>query len=127
VSACLPFTRRAVRKAAKAIETRQNTSFRAFIKRHAVLTYYTLVFALSGGLYFIAFLGASGFLGTATEPTSPADLGPLGYLALLPGSLIVALAGILVIALASGGVGLRDLRSRLFRWRVGVRGTRSHC
>jgi CAAX protease family protein len=33
----------------------------------------------------------------------------------------IALAGILVIALAYGRVGPRDLRSRLFRWRVGVR------
>jgi CAAX protease family protein len=102
--------------------TRQHTSFRAFIKRHAVLTFFILVFALQGGLYLIAFLG-TGFLGTGTEeePTSAADLGPLEYLALLPGSLTVAMAAILVIALAFGKVGLRDLRSRLFRWRVGIR------
>jgi uncharacterized protein len=106
----------------KAMGTRQHTSFRAFIKRHAVLTFYTLLFALSAGLYLIAFLGGSGgFLGTGDEPTSPADLGPFMYLALLPGGLIAALAAILVIALAYGRVGLRDLRSRLFRWRVGVR------
>jgi uncharacterized protein len=81
------------------------------------------VFALQGGLYLIALLG-TGFLGTGTgteEPTSVADLGPLEYLALLPGSLMVAMAAILVIALAFGRAGLRDLRSRLFRWRVGVR------
>jgi membrane protease YdiL (CAAX protease family) len=39
----------------------------------------------------------------------------------LASPLSIALAGILVIALAHGRVGLRDLRSRLFRWRVGVR------
>src|SRR5512133_523447 len=42
----------------KATETRQQTSFRAFINKHAVLTFYILVFALtltSGTL--IAFLG----------------------------------------------------------------------
>ena len=42
-------------------------------------------------------------------------------LAWLLGTLSPALAGILVIALAYGRVGLRDLRSQLFRWRVGVR------
>lgn len=83
--------------------------------------FYALVFALQVGLYLVALLG-TGFLGTGTEqPTSVADLGgPLAYLALLPGSLTVAMAAILVIAVASGRVGLRDLRSRLFRWRVGV-------
>jgi membrane protease YdiL (CAAX protease family) len=86
-----------------------------------VLTFFILVFALQGGLYLIAFLG-TGFLGTGTEePTSPADLGPLVYLSLLAGPLCIALASILVIALAFGRAGLRDLRSRLFRWRVGVR------
>jgi hypothetical protein len=33
----------------KAMETRQQTSLRAFINRHAVLAFYTLVFALSWG------------------------------------------------------------------------------
>ena len=104
-----------------AMETRQQTSGRAFVKRHAVLVFYVLVFAcvLAEGTLF-AFLGTGG-LSTGGEPTSPADLGPLEVLALLPGGLIYALAAIVVIALASGRVGLRDLRSRLFRWRVGVR------
>jgi hypothetical protein len=75
----------------KAIETRQQTSFRAFINMHAVPAYFTLVFALTGGLYLLAVLStAGGFLGTGTEPTSPADLDPFTYLALLPGGLIAA-------------------------------------
>lgn len=99
----------------------QQASARAFVKRHAVLVFYALVFAcvLASGT-LIAFLGTGG-LSTGGALTSPADLGPLDYLALLPGGLIYALAGILVIALASGRAGLRDLRSRLSRWRVGVR------
>jgi uncharacterized protein len=108
----------------KAMETRQQTSFRAFIKRHAVLTYFTLVFALSWGLPLIIVLISPGaFMGTgaATSAADYLDLGPLPYLALLASPLSIALAGILVIALASGRVGLRDLRSRLFRWQVGVR------
>jgi membrane protease YdiL (CAAX protease family) len=124
MSAGLPFTRSSEERQVKAMGTRQHTSFRAFIKRHAVLTFYTLVYALSWGPGFIivAFLGTGGLLGTGDdELTSMADPGLFGWLAVLPGSLIIAGAGILVIALAFGRVGLRDLRSRLFRWRVGVR------
>jgi hypothetical protein len=46
------------------MEARQHTSFRAFINRHAVLTYFTLVFALSRGPGFIivALLGTGGVL-----------------------------------------------------------------
>jgi membrane protease YdiL (CAAX protease family) len=105
------------------IETRQHPSFRGFVKRHAVLTYFILVFALSWGLPFIIVLVSPGaFLG-AGAATSVADylaLGPLPYVGLLTGALSPALAGILVITVASGRAGLRDLRSR-FRWQVGVR------
>jgi hypothetical protein len=105
----------------KAMETRQHTSFRAFIKQHAVLTFYILVFALSWGILIIA-VGPGAFLSTGVKLTSPADLGPFVFLANLAGPLISpALPAILVIALAYGRVGLRDLRSRLFRWRVSVR------
>src|SRR5512132_156752 len=98
--------------------TRQGTSFRAFINRHAVLTFYILIFALVWGLPLIIIIAGPGaLLGTGAELTSRADL-PLVSLA---SPLSIALAGILVIALAYGRVGLRDLRSRLFRWRVGVR------
>jgi uncharacterized protein len=104
-----------------AVETRQQTPFRTFIKRHAVLTFYILVFALSWGPGFIIILISPGaFLGTGGERTSVADVDPVMWLAILPGSLVIALAGILVIALAFGRVGLLELRSRLFRWRVGV-------
>ncbi len=102
------------------METRQHTSFRAFIKQHAVLTFYILVFALTWGPTLII-AGPGAFLGTGGKPISPAELGPLAVLPSLAGALITALAGILVIAFASGRAGLRDLRSRLFRWRVGVR------
>src|SRR5829696_7873082 len=77
------------------METKEHTSARAFINRHAVLTFYILVFALVWGLPFIIIM--------------------------IAGPLFIAGAGILVIALAYGRVGLRDLRSRLFRWQVGVR------
>jgi membrane protease YdiL (CAAX protease family) len=107
----------------KAIETTQYTSFRAFIKRHAVLTYVTLVFALTLGPWGLALITASpgAFPGTGDELTPMAGPDPLMVLAWLVGTPSPALAGILVIALAYGRVGLRDLRSQLFRWRVGVR------
>jgi uncharacterized protein len=109
----------------EAMETRQQTSFRAFINRHAVLTYVILVFAFTLGPWGLALITASPDAlpgtGTGDELTSLADPGSLMALAWLVGTLSPALAGILVIALAYGRVGLRDLRSQLFRWRVGVR------
>jgi membrane protease YdiL (CAAX protease family) len=99
------------------METREHIFARAFIKRHAVLAFYTLVFALVWGPALI--IGA--FLGTDAELTSAADLDPFMYATVLTGPLAIALAAILVIALAFGRAGLRDLRSRVTRWRVGVR------
>ena len=86
---------------AAAGETRQHRSARAFIKRHAVLVFFTLVFTLSWGV--------------------GAGVQEAGGLTILVGPPSITLAAILVIALAFGRLGLRDLRSRLFRWRVGVR------
>src|SRR5829696_2953459 len=105
------------------MDTREHTSARAFINRHAVLTFYILVFALVWGLPFIIIMiaGPGALLGTGAELTSPSDAPPFVYLTMLAGPLFIAGAGILVIALAYGRVGLRDLRSRLFRWQVGVR------
>src|SRR4029453_438219 len=102
------------------METRQHTSLRAFIKRHAGLTFYILVFALLWGPWGFALITASSYAHPGAELTSPADAPPFVYLTMLAGPLYIALAGILEIAVAYGRVGLRDLRSRLFRWRVGV-------
>jgi membrane protease YdiL (CAAX protease family) len=108
------------------METRHQTSTRAFIRRHAVLVFYVVVLALGLGPTLIlvgpgAFLGTTTLWGTDTEPTSAADVDPVTLLALQAGNLVFALVAILVIALAYGRSGLRDLRSRLFRWRVGLR------
>ena len=88
-----------------------------------MLTYVTLVFALTLGPWGLALITASpgAFPGTGDELRPLADPDPVMVLAWLVGTLSPALAGILVIALAYGRVGLRDLRSQLFRWRVGVR------
>ena len=105
------------------MESGQELSFRAFINRHVVLTFYALVFAFVWGLPLVIIIiaGPGALLGTGDEPASAADLPPLMYLVSLAGPLCIALAGILVIALAFGWVGLREMRSRLLRWRVGVR------
>jgi membrane protease YdiL (CAAX protease family) len=87
---------------------------RAFIQTYRVPSYYILVFVISFGGCLVV-IGPSGILGTT--PISAAQL-PFVYLAALAGP---GLAGILLPGLVQGKVGLRDLRSRLFRWRVGVR------
>ena len=76
-------------------------------------SYYALVFAISWGGCLIVF-GPEGLVGN--KPISSAQL-PLVYLAALAGP---SAAGILSVGLISGRVGLRELRSRLLRWRVSV-------
>ncbi|PVX23155.1 MAG: hypothetical protein CW716_12795 [Candidatus Bathyarchaeum sp.] len=51
-------------------------------------------------------------------PEQSETLGPLTYIALLVGP---SVAGILLIGVADGKAGYRDLSSRLFNWRVGFR------
>jgi membrane protease YdiL (CAAX protease family) len=89
------------------------TTIRAFIQAHAILTYYLLAFALSFGSILIL-VGPGAFLGTI----EPADV-------LLPfGATIVigpSVAGLLMTGLVHGRAGLREMRSRLLRWRVGMR------
>jgi membrane protease YdiL (CAAX protease family) len=88
-----------------------------------VLVFYTLVFALGLCLSLIigALMGATDLPGSDAEPTSAADLDPIVLVALLAGPPTFALAAILVIAFAFGRAGLRDLGSRLLRWRFGLR------
>jgi uncharacterized protein len=106
------------------METGPQSSGRTFIQRHAVTAFYVLVFALVLGLALVvsAFLGATGSVDTDAELAGAADLPPVMYaVAVLAGPGSYTLAAVLVTALAFGRAGLRDLGSRLFRWRVGVR------
>ncbi len=86
---------------------------RAFIKAHPVLAYYVLTFALSFGVLLIL-VGPGAFTGTI-EPSRV--LMPFG------GTIVIgpSVAGIVLTALVYGKAGLRDLRARLLRWRVGAR------
>lgn len=107
-------------RSVKALKTGQHTSSRAFINRHAVLIYLILVSVLTLGPWGVTLItaGPGAVPGTGDEPTPTADSDPVSFLAGLIGTPSPALAGILVITLASGRAGLRDLRTRLFRWRV---------
>ncbi|MEZ4867051.1 MAG: CPBP family intramembrane glutamic endopeptidase [Caldilineaceae bacterium] len=90
------------------------TTIKAFINRHAVLTYYVVVFAISwGGLLILA--GPGGVPGTAAQVEA---LFPFMLVVLFAGP---SIAGPLLTMLVDGKAGLRDLRARLLRWQVGAR------
>lgn len=90
------------------------TTIRSFIQRHPVLAYYVLTFAISwGGMLLVS---ARGILTGASWQTDPQF--PVAVLAMLAGPPV---AGILLTVLIAGKAGLRELRSRLGRWRVGGR------
>jgi membrane protease YdiL (CAAX protease family) len=90
------------------------TTIKALIKRHPVLTYFALTFVISWGGILIV-LGPSGFPGT---PEQLDTLLPFVVLAILAGP---SVAGVLTTGHAAGRAGLRELLSRLLRWRVGAR------
>lgn len=91
------------------------SSLRAFIQRHPVVSFYALAFAISwGGLLVV--IGVTGGL-----PATPEQFAEqIGFT--VPGMLLgPSVAGILMTAIVSGRAGFGELRSRLLRWRVGVR------
>jgi membrane protease YdiL (CAAX protease family) len=90
------------------------TAMLAFLKRHPVLTYFTLTFAIGwGGVLMV--VGPDGLPITAeTFETTPM----LAKLAWLAGP---SVAGIVLTVLVAGRTGLRELLSGLTRWRVGAR------
>ena len=90
------------------------TSFRDFIKRHSVAAYFALTFAISWCGVLI--VGAPHGMPTTSEKFE--ELWPIVF---LPYFLGPSLSGILLTGLVYGRAGLRDLLSRLLRWRVGAR------
>jgi uncharacterized protein len=90
-------------------------TIKAFIKRHLLLTYFALAFAISwGGVLIVA--GGPGAISANSEASEMQVT--LLYPALIVGP---SVAGILLTALLYGRAGLRELLSRLFKWRVGAR------
>src|SRR5688572_9206340 len=90
------------------------TAIRAFIKKHPVLSYYALVFAISwGGILLV--VGPDGFPATKDQSDR---LFPFVLVALFAGP---SVAGVLLTGLVYGRVGFRNLLTRMTRWRVGAR------
>lgn len=88
-------------------------AIRSLAKAHPVLAYYVLVFVISWGGIIIA-LGPGGFLGTSASSQTQLFVG--GPISLLGPTI----SGILMTALLYGRPGLRELWSRLLKWRVGA-------
>lgn len=87
-----------------------------FIKRHPVIAYFVLAFAISwGGLLIL--IGRSGIPGIIYQ-TMSSPLFMSVVLVTLSGPLV---AGILTTIFVYGKNGLHDIVSRLFRWRVAAR------
>src|SRR5215203_1278426 len=91
------------------------TTIRAFTKRHPLLSFYALVFAITWGVFVVAVGGPGGIPATKEEFTTL----PLGaILAVLLGP---SVSGILLTGLVYGREGFRNLFTRMRRWRVGAR------
>jgi uncharacterized protein len=85
------------------------TTITAFIKRHPVLIYFALTFVLSWGPWLLLTGG------------SPMRSDPRFLFVALASPVAPAVAGLLMTGLTAGRAGYRELRSRLFRWRVEAR------
>jgi uncharacterized protein len=84
------------------------------IKKHPVLTYFALTFAISWGGILLVIGGPGGIL---PAPEQFEKLLPMVVLALMAGP---SVAGILLTGIVDGKAGFRELLSRLLSWRVGV-------
>jgi membrane protease YdiL (CAAX protease family) len=94
-------------------ETRVRSPLLGWVKRHSLAAFFLLTFGYSGLLMFPVLASSLGWL--------PFHI--VGLPALLLQLLAVwgpTLSAILLTALISGRAGLRELLSRLIRWRVGV-------
>ena len=89
------------------------TTIKAVIKKHPVLTYFALTFAISWGC-ILMMLGPGGIPMTTEQFET---LGPFVYMALFAGP---SIAGLLLTGIVYGRAGFRELLSRLFRQRVGA-------
>ncbi len=85
----------------------------ALIRRHGVLTYLALVIGISWGTFLIV-VGPIGIPGTGDEIER---MMPPVYTVMMAS---VCIPGILLAGLIGGKAGLRDMGSRLLKWRVGA-------
>lgn len=91
------------------------TSLNSLVQRHAALSYFVLTFAISwAGM--LVLIGRTSLFGTTREEFE--RLLPFWVPMLVLGP---SLSGLLLTGLVAGRPGLREFRSRLFKWRVGAR------
>jgi hypothetical protein len=90
-------------------------TIRAFIKSHPLLSFYALAFSITWGGLIMVVGGPSEILG------SPELLGTRFGLVMLAWLAGPTVASILTTGLVYGRKGLRDLLTRMTRWRVGAR------
>ena len=93
-------------------ETPPEAARPGFLKRHPILTYYALTFAISWGALVVLIAGWTGILPTAAQSAS---LLPVVFLITIAGP---AIAGLTLTGLLDGRRGYRDFAARLRRWRV---------
>lgn len=91
------------------------TTIKAFIKRHAVLTFFVLAFAISWVGILLVIGGPGAFPGTSEQVERRFLYVMMAWLA------GPSLASIVMTALVDGKAGLRDLLTRMTKWRVGAR------
>lgn len=90
------------------------STIKTFIKSHPLLTYFVLTFILSwGGILLL--IGGPGAIPAPSEQSM--QLLPIAILVMVVGP---SVAGILLTGLVDGRAGVRELLSRLFKWRVGI-------
>src|ERR671910_1187490 len=90
-------------------------TIKAFVERHPLLSFYALAFAITWGGLIMVVSGPSEILGTREL------LGRRFALVMLAWLAGPSVAGILMTGLLHGRAGLRDLLTRVTRWRVGAR------
>src|SRR5262245_20768566 len=90
-------------------------TLKAFVTRYPVATYFALTFAISWGSVLLVIGGPAGMTGVKAHDNPRF---PFALLAMVAGP---SMAGILLTGLIGGRPGLRELRSRLLKWRVGGR------
>jgi membrane protease YdiL (CAAX protease family) len=90
-------------------------TIKAFVERHPLLSFYALAFAITWGGLIMVVGGPSEILGSPEKFETRFGLVLLAWLA------GPSVASILMTGLVHGRAGLRDLLTRMRRWRVGAR------
>ena len=89
----------------------------SFIRRHPVITFYVLAFAISWAGILLVVGGPANYPSTST-PEAAEDVGRMLLLLMVPWFAGPSLASIALTGVVSGRAGFRDLLARLVRWRV---------